>query len=57
MNDILISQGYYLIDVDVVALNNAGKSTLSNFDNGVATKCITKNVSLCVWPGGSELVA
>ncbi|WP_148373024.1 type I-B CRISPR-associated protein Cas7/Cst2/DevR [Bacteroides bouchesdurhonensis] len=36
-------QGFYLIDVDVVALNNAGKNTLSNFDNGVATKSIIKN--------------
>lgn len=43
MKDILITQGYYLIDVDVVALNNAGKSTLSNFDNAVATKSISKN--------------
>lgn len=36
-------QGFYLIDVDVVALNNAGKNTLTNFDNGVATKSIIKN--------------
>ena len=26
-------QGYVLLDVDVVALNNAGKDTMSNFDN------------------------
>ncbi len=32
-----------LIDVDVAALNNAGKSTTSNFDNAVATKTIRKN--------------
>lgn len=36
-------QGFYLIDVEVVALNNAGKNMLSNFDNGVATKSIFKN--------------
>lgn len=43
MNDILITQGYFLIDVDVVALNNAGKNTLSNFDNALDTKSISKN--------------
>ena len=43
MNANLKTQGFYLIDVDVVALNNAGKNMLSNFDNGVATKTITKN--------------
>ncbi|HYF67259.1 MAG TPA: type I-B CRISPR-associated protein Cas7/Cst2/DevR, partial [Ohtaekwangia sp.] len=32
-----------LLDVDVVALNNAGKSTSSNFDNAVATKKVYKN--------------
>ncbi|WP_294531542.1 type I-B CRISPR-associated protein Cas7/Cst2/DevR [uncultured Bacteroides sp.] len=55
MNDILISQGYYLIDVDVVALNNAGKSTLSNFDNGVATKCITKNGRMYPYVSGQAV--
>ncbi len=39
----LKTQGFILIDVDVVALNNAGKSTSSNFDNAVATKKIFKN--------------
>lgn len=39
----LKTQGFILIDVDVVALNNAGKSTSSNFDNAVATKTIRKN--------------
>ena len=43
MDKNLKTQGFYLVDVDVVALNNAGKSTLSNFDNGVATKTISKN--------------
>jgi CRISPR-associated protein Cst2 len=39
----LKTQGFILIDVDVAALNNAGKSTTSNFDNAVATKTIRKN--------------
>lgn len=39
----LKTQGLVLIDVDVAALNNAGKSTTSNFDNAVATKTIRKN--------------
>lgn len=39
----LKTQGFILIDVDVAALNNAGKSTTSNFDNAVATKTISKN--------------
>lgn len=38
----LKTQGFILIDVDVVALNNAGKSSSSNFDNAVATKKIRK---------------
>ena len=38
----LKTQGFILIDVDVVALNNAGKNTSSNFDNAVSTKKITK---------------
>src|SRR5690606_33015699 len=39
----LKTQAFILLDVDVVALNNAGKSTSSNFDNAVATKKIYKN--------------
>ena len=39
----LKTQGLILIDVDVAALNNAGKSTTSSFDNAVATKTIRKN--------------
>lgn len=38
----LKTQGFILIDVDVVALNNAGKSSSSNFDNAIATKKIRK---------------
>lgn len=37
------TQGFVLLDVDVVALNNAGKKTSHNFDNAVATKKILKN--------------
>ena len=32
MNSNLKVQGFVLVDVDVAALNNAGKSTMSNFD-------------------------
>ena len=39
----LKTQGFILLDVDVVALNNAGKNNTSNFDNAVATKKILKN--------------
>jgi len=39
----LKTQGFVLLDVDVVALNNAGKNSASNFDNAVATKKIYKN--------------
>ena len=45
-------QGFTLIDVDVVALNNAGKSTSSNFDNAVATKKIYKNRKTYVYVSG-----
>lgn len=43
MNENLKVQGFFLIDVDVVALNNAGKNVMSNFDNAVATKSVIKN--------------
>lgn len=39
----LKTQGFVLLDVDVVALNNAGKNSKSNFDNAVATKKVYKN--------------
>ena len=39
----LKTHGYVLIDVDVAALNNAGKSETTQADNGVATKKIRKN--------------
>jgi CRISPR-associated protein Cst2 len=48
----LKTQGFILLDVDVVALNNAGKSTTSNFDNAVATKKISKNGKLFTYVSG-----
>ncbi len=39
----LKTQGFILIDVDVVALNNAGKDNSSTNENAVATKKVTKN--------------
>ncbi len=36
-------QGFVLIDVDVAALNNAGRDTSTNLENAVATKKIRKN--------------
>lgn len=48
----LKTQGFVLIDVDVVALNNAGKSTTTNLENGVATKKIKKNGQTYVYVSG-----
>lgn len=48
----LKTQGFILLDVDVVALNNAGKSTTSNFDNAVATKKISKNGKIFTYVSG-----
>lgn len=39
----LKTQGFVLIDVDVVALNNAGKAEVNGFDNAVATKKVRKD--------------
>ena len=55
MNSNIKTQGFYLIDVDVVALNNAGKNILTNFDNGVATKTITKNGKLYPYVSGQAV--
>jgi CRISPR-associated protein Cst2 len=52
MNKNLKIQGFVLIDVDVVALNNAGKSTISNFDNAIATKAVYKNGKTYVYVSG-----
>lgn len=46
------TQGFVLLDVDVVALNNAGKNTSSNNDNAVATKSIRKNGKNYVYVSG-----
>jgi len=48
----LKAQGFVLLDVDAVALNNAGKNTSSNFDNAVATKRIRKNGRTYVYVSG-----
>ncbi len=48
----LKTQGFVLLDVDVVALNNAGKSNTSNFDNAVATKKIYKNGRVYTYVSG-----
>ncbi len=52
MNQFLKTQGFVLLDVDVVALNNAGKNTNSNFENAVATKKIIKNGRTYVYVSG-----
>jgi len=46
------TQGFVLIDVDVVALNNAGKNIQSNNDNAIATKSIRKNGRSYVYVSG-----
>lgn len=46
------AQGFVLIDVDVVALNNAGKNTQSNNDNAIATKTIRKSGRMYVYVSG-----
>ena len=48
----LKTQGYVLLDVDVVALNNAGKSADANFDNAVGTKTVYKNGKAYVYVSG-----
>ncbi|MFA8301450.1 MAG: type I-B CRISPR-associated protein Cas7/Cst2/DevR [Hyphomicrobiales bacterium] len=52
MDKNLKTQGFILIDVDVVALNNAGKNSSSNFDNAVATKRVYKNGRSYVYVSG-----
>lgn len=48
----LKTQGFILLDVDAVALNNAGKNTQSNFENAVATKKIYKDGRSYVYVSG-----
>lgn len=55
MNNNLKTQGFFLIDVDAVALNNAGKGNTSNFDNAVVTKNITKNGRSFVYVSGQAV--
>ena len=45
-------QGFVLLDVDVVALNNAGKDTISNNDNITRTKSINKDGQNYVYVSG-----
>ena len=45
-------QGFVLLDVDVVALNNAGKDTTSNNDNITRTKSINKDGQNYVYVSG-----
>lgn len=52
MENNLNVQGFVLLDVDVVALNNAGKDTTSNFDNAVKTKSIYKDGLQYVYVSG-----
>lgn len=48
----LKTQGFILIDVDVVALNNAGKAEVGGFDNAVATKKIRKDGKIYTYVSG-----
>ncbi len=45
-------QGFVLIDVDAVALNNAGKDTSTTLENAVATKKIFKGRDAYVYASG-----
>lgn len=52
MENNLNVQGFILLDVDVAALNNAGKDVTSNFDNAVKTKSIYKDGQNYVYVSG-----
>ena len=52
MENNLKAQGFVLLDMDVVALNNAGKDTTSNFDNAIKTKSVYKNGENYVYVSG-----
>lgn len=45
-------QGFVLLDVDVVALNNAGSENSSNYENSIKTKSIYKNGKEYVYVSG-----
>lgn len=55
MDKNLKTQGFYLVDVDVVALNNAGKDTSTNFENAVAAKTISKNGHIYTYVSGQAI--
>jgi len=48
----MITQGFVLLDVDVVALNNSGKDETTNYANAVATKKVSKNGKTYVYVSG-----
>jgi len=48
-------QGFFLIDVDVAALNNAGADNTTNLDNAVMTKKIYKNGKQYPYVSGQAL--
>lgn len=48
----LKTQGFVLLDTDVAALNNSGKSKQSAFGNAIATKKITKGRNTHVYVSG-----
>ena len=52
MNSNLKIQGFVLLDVDVAALNNAGKDVSSNFENAIKTKSVYKNGQSYVYVSG-----
>lgn len=56
MNNLKV-QGFFLLDVDVVALNNAGLSNISNNENVVATKKVYKNNKPYVYISGQAFGA
>ena len=49
------SQGFFLIDVDVAALNNAGADNTTNLDNAVMTKKIYRNGKQYPYVSGQAL--
>lgn len=51
----MTTQGFFLINVDVAALNNAGADKSSNFDNAVAVKKIYKNKKVYAYVSGQAV--
>ncbi len=52
MENNLFTQGFVLLDVDVAALNNAGKDNTTDNDNNVKTKSLYKNGRKYVYVSG-----